>query len=293
MPPYSYVPDSVADFKRLAEVLRAILCERKVEDVLNRIAQTLDLFIPSHDVVLWEKQGELLTPVIARGIDAPIMHNLKLRIGVGLTGLTALICRPICSNDAHLDPRARTIPDTENTPEAMFCAPLVAGDELLGVLTIYRCGDDREFSQREVDLASTFADLAAIAIDNAHAHSETERRARTDELTGIANRREFRERLLAEIAASRRHGHPLSLLMLDLDGFKQINDTCGHDRGDQVLKSFTSLLKTRTRQDDVVARLGGDEFVFLLPHIAFNDALSFAHRLDGVIAEHSAELGCG
>ena len=242
MPPYFHVPDPDAGFRRLADMLRLVLSERLIEDVLARIAQTLDELVPSQDIIAWEKRGEELLPVLARGANARKMRTLHIRVGDGLTGLAALMSRPICSNDAHLDPRSRLVPGTEDVPEAIVCVPLVAQEVLIGVLSLYRRGQKRAFSRGEFELACTFADLAAIAIDNAHTHSELGQRATTDELTGVANRRGFREVLAREVVAAERYGHPLSLLLFDLDGFKAVNDTHGHERGDEVLRTFARLL---------------------------------------------------
>jgi GGDEF domain-containing protein/putative methionine-R-sulfoxide reductase with GAF domain len=273
MPPYLHVPDPDAGFRRLADMLRLVLSERLVEDVLARIAETLDELVPSQDIIAWEKHGEELLPVLARGANAGMMRTVRVRVGEGLTGLAALMSRPICSNDAHLDPRSQLVPGTEDVPEAIICVPLVVHEALIGVLSLYRRGQKRAFSRGEFELACTFADLAAIAIDNAHTHSKLEQRATTDELTGVANRRGFREVLAREVAAADRHGHPLSLLLFDLDGFKAVNDTHGHERG------------------DLVARTGGDEFVFLLPHATYSEADGISRRLQQVMNERAAELG--
>jgi diguanylate cyclase (GGDEF)-like protein len=291
MPPYLHVPDPDAGFRRLADMLRLVLSERLIEDVLARIAQTLDELVPSQDIIAWEKRGAELLPVLARGINAKKMRTLSVRVGDGLTGLTALMSLPICSNDAHLDPRSRLVPGTEDVPEAIVCVPLVAHEALIGVLSLYRRGQKRAFSRGEFELACTFADLAAIAIDNAHTHNELKQRATTDELTGVANRRGFREVLAREVAAAERHGHPLSLLLFDLDGFKAVNDTHGHERGDEVLRAFARLLKRRARECDLVARTGGDEFAFLLPHATYSEADGVSRRLQLVMEERAAELG--
>lgn len=293
MPPYFQTADRTAGFKRLADMLRLVLRERSIEDLLARIAETLDEVVPSQDIIAWEKSGDELRPVLARGADAEKMRALHVRIGEGLTGLCALMNRPICSNDAHLDPRSRYVPGTEDVPEAIICMPLVAHETLIGVLSLYRRGRKRAYSPDEFELACTFADLAALAIDNARTHRELEQRASTDDLTGVANRRRFREELEREIATAERYERPLSLLLLDLDGFKAVNDTYGHERGDEVLRAFADLLQQRARRSDLVARIGGDEFAFLLPHTTYPDADGLAQRIQRLLAERAAELGVG
>jgi diguanylate cyclase (GGDEF)-like protein len=291
MPPYLHVPDPDAGFRRLADMLRFVLSERLVEDVLARIAETLEELVPAQDIIAWEKHGEELLPVLARGANSGTMRELHLRVGEGLPGLAALMSLPILSNDAHLDRRSRPVPGIENVPEAMICVPLAVREALIGVLSLSRRGPKRAFSQGEFELACTFADLAAIAIDNARIHSELEQRATTDDLTGVANRRRFREELVREVAAAERHGHALSLLLLDLDGFKAVNDTHGHERGDEVLRAFARLLRQRARKSDLVARTGGDEFAFLLPHTSRSEAEGLSRRLRQSMSERAAHLG--
>lgn len=102
---------------------------------------------------------------------------------------------------------------------------------------------------------------------------------RTDPLTGLANRRFFMEILEKEISLARRHRAPLSLIMVDLDHFKKINDAYGHDQGDEVLKAFAALLQRHTRKEDLPARFGGEEFILILPHADLINALATAERV--------------
>jgi len=105
------------------------------------------------------------------------------------------------------------------------------------------------------------------------------RLAATDELTSLYNRRFFNEQLLAAISAAKRHGHKLSLIMIDIDYFKRVNDTLGHCEGDRILKAFADLLRENIRVEDIAARWGGEEFIVLLPHTSIEAAFSMAERI--------------
>ena len=110
-----------------------------------------------------------------------------------------------------------------------------------------------------------------------------ERLATTDTLTGACNRRKFNELILVEIERARRHGHPLSLLILDIDLFKRVNDTCGHEAGDEVLVAIAHLVRAGIRAADCLARWGGEEFVVLAPHVALEGMEVLAERLRAAV----------
>jgi diguanylate cyclase (GGDEF)-like protein len=281
----------LAGYRQLATVLGVLLGERGIGEVLARIAETLRGLIPCDDVVIWGCADDELRAMFARGADAEAIRRLRIPVGVGLTGLAAETRTPILSNDAHLDPRARQVPDTALQPEAMMCVPLLVRGELIGVLSVYRMGEDCAFEADEFELTKHFAEVAAIAIDNARARDELEHLAATDDLTGIANRRRFRQELERELAAAERYTRVVSLLLLDLDGFKNVNDSFGHDRGDEVLRAVAFLLSRWTRKCDLIARVGGDEFALLLPGTSPEQAAELAVRLGDSIAARVGDLG--
>jgi diguanylate cyclase (GGDEF)-like protein len=111
------------------------------------------------------------------------------------------------------------------------------------------------------------------------ANETISRLAATDELTGLSNRRSFNDSLSAAVSATRRHHYPLSMIMIDLDHFKKINDTCGHSEGDEVLKLFANLLREMIRAEDLAARWGGEEFAVILPHTHCEAAAALAERI--------------
>ncbi len=269
-----------AGHRRLAGLLRDVVAEQSVEAVLARVASTLRELIHCEDVVVWEAVGvDELAVAVARGEDEEQMRALRIRFGEGLTGVAALERCSVVANEAHLDPRARVVPGTELAPEAVACLPLLARDGLLGVLSLYRRGGSRGFASEEIELVADFAAVAALALDNAKTRAELELLATTDELTGLANRRRFRSELGREIAAAARYQAPLSLLLLDLDDFKAINDRYGHESGDQALKDVAHAIQQRLRAPDLAARIGGDEFAILLPQASRQAAEALAHSL--------------
>jgi diguanylate cyclase (GGDEF)-like protein len=152
----------------------------------------------------------------------------------------------------------------------------VAGGDVGAV--IGRATAANELDREQVEAATLFAQHTAALIDVGQALRREQRAAVTDSLTGLLNRRGLEDRLTEELARCRRNGHELSLVMIDCDGLKAINDTGGHELGDAVLQRVADCLREHKRIADVAARLGGDEFVVLLPETGAGDALGFAER---------------
>lgn len=164
-----------------------------------------------------------------------------------------------------------------------ICLPFISQTHPLGVLYLYR--DDRDaFLPEEIELLATFSHLAAVAAENTRLHTNTAKLAATDALTGLLNRRMLEERLQIEQQRAQRYGKAFSLLMLDIDHFKKINDSYGHLAGDAVLKALASALSQQTRDIDSVARFGGEEFVIVLPETDGDGARVVAERIRTAIA---------
>jgi diguanylate cyclase (GGDEF)-like protein len=125
---------------------------------------------------------------------------------------------------------------------------------------------------------------AAIAIRNAQLLAEVEHLARTDSLTGLLNRRAFEDKLVYEIARAQRYNYALSLLMIDIDDFKQYNDKFGHSVGDEHLKVVSDLIVKCVRLPDMVARIGGEEFTVILPHTSKKGGINLAERIRESVA---------
>ncbi|MEA2354608.1 MAG: hypothetical protein QOD61_737, partial [Solirubrobacteraceae bacterium] len=150
-------------------------------------------------------------------------------------------------------------------------------DEVLGVISVAR--DERAFDPGERDLFAYLARQAGVSIENVGLHEQVQRQALTDELTGLFNHRRFVEALTAESERARRFSQSVGLVMLDLDDFKAVNDTYGHQQGDQVLRSVADLMRTYSREIDSPARYGGEELAVVLPQTELDGAYQLAERL--------------
>jgi diguanylate cyclase (GGDEF)-like protein len=168
--------------------------------------------------------------------------------------------------------------------KALLMLPLVARGETIGLMEIIdEC--DREFDDFDIDFCRALCDVVATALRNARLFAQVEELAARDRLTGLYNRRLFEEHLELAVARARRTGEDLSLLVIDLDGLKRINDLGGHIAGDEALQALAEALISTTRATDVVCRLGGDELAVILPGSAPEDALAIAERAQHRLTE--------
>jgi diguanylate cyclase (GGDEF)-like protein len=272
----------VQSYRQLADVFHDILSEHSLDNLLERIADTLADLVP-HDTLSFYQADEaqtILIPVFARDKWAENILSDQSNFGEGITGWAALHREPVRTNRAHEDPRRKTVPGTpDDEPEALITVPLIARDLVKGMLNIYRLGEDASFSDDEFELATRFADAAALALDNAQIRARLEYQAQTDSLTGLYNHRHFHERLRAELTRASRTRDSVAVLMLDIDDFKRVNDVYGHGTGDQVLRDLADLLRSALRGSDVVCRLGGEEFGVVMPSCDAGDALNLGRRL--------------
>jgi diguanylate cyclase (GGDEF)-like protein len=168
--------------------------------------------------------------------------------------------------------------DGQTRAGAVISVPLVAAGSSLGVLQVH-LGAGRSLRPRQIEALCALCAEASIAIETARLRAERDRLAVTDRLTGILNRGEWEKRLADEVARCSRYHHPLSVLLLDVDNFKEINDQCGHAEGDRILRGLATVFQTCIRTTDTAARYGGDEFALLLPETDLDGAAVVADRI--------------
>jgi diguanylate cyclase (GGDEF)-like protein len=162
---------------------------------------------------------------------------------------------------------------------SLMAAPLLQDDRVLGILIVHQCRKVRDWQANEVSLIAAVADQLAVAVSHAQLFEQVKRQAITDGLTGLYNHIYFKNRLNEELNRAQRKGGACSLLMIDLDKLKQINDTYGHPIGDAAIRQVATVLKSLLRSGDTAARYGGEEFAVILPETPLSEAVLIADRL--------------
>jgi diguanylate cyclase (GGDEF)-like protein len=182
-----------------------------------------------------------------------------------------------------LDERTAPGLDAGGHPQHALVVPIQRAGQLMGAMELY-LNDWRELNEDQADLLNGVAAQAAIAISHAQLFQAQEENALTDELTKLPNRRALAQRFLQEMQRARRHHNPIAFLMIDLDHFKQVNDTYGHLQGDAVLAELAQILVTGARESDVCARYGGEEFALILHETTEPGARTLAERIRAKVA---------
>lgn len=173
------------------------------------------------------------------------------------------------------------------TPEcgvrSQAAVPLRIGANVFGVM-IMASASVRELTAAESERLAVLGNQSSLSLQNALLHGELERLSVTDRLTELYNHGYFQQRLDEEFKRSQRFGHVMSLIMLDIDDFKQFNDTHGHPKGDTILKAVSTVIREQLREMDIAARYGGEEFVIVLPETELEGALAVAERVRAGVA---------
>ncbi len=211
----------------------------------------------------------------------------RIPLGAGILGRVARSGESALVQTSGNDPLQGVLTQSRS----VLCIPITYGSTQLGVLNVESQQEDA-FSPQDVLILNTLADLLATALHNSFVFQKLQQQSITDGLTGIKTRRFFYEALSSEWRRGLRSGRPFSIILIDLDKFKVVNDTHGHLEGDLVLARVGRLLEQKCRQSNVVARYGGDEFIILMPETGIEQAEALAERLrqwlatDAMLDEH-------
>ncbi|MEW5737430.1 MAG: diguanylate cyclase [Myxococcota bacterium] len=279
----------VGELQILYDLSRTITSTLNLPEVLERIAQVVPqrLKVPKFSIMLLN--GEGLLEVLKAWPANVGSEGLTFSVGEGICGHAAATRKDVYVPDLELDRMFRIRGGAGAKGRGcLLSVPMVHGDELLGVLNFER-PEKADFSAEEIEFFTAVAGQAAMAVQNARLHEQTVALSVTDPLTGIPNRRHLFQQLDAEIVRANRFGTQLSVLMIDIDHFKHLNDTAGHSAGDDVLKQVSAVLRGAVRKVDTVARYGGEEFMVLLPQIARAEALEVAEKLRRSVEESPCE----
>ncbi len=292
MPTSDIQSSNVQDLIDLLEVARLVVSTLEMDQVLEAILKSAMKLTDTSagSIALYKKDTQELELHAHRGLSQDFIGNTVWRVRPG--GLTDRILKsnkPTVINDTTNKKFFTNPLALKEGIKSIVCVPLAFKDDIIGILYV----DDfspRKFEKSQLNLLSILSSFAAMSIDHARLHENTRKMAFTDGLTGLYNHRHFQEQLEKEISRSSRHKETFSLLMIDIDDFKCINDKFGHTFGDKVLQKLADIFTASIRDSDTPARYGGEEFAVILPRVASEQASLMAQRIRKQVKIKSASL---
>jgi diguanylate cyclase (GGDEF)-like protein len=263
---------------RLTASLRDLVSELRTDELLDKITANAKAALGGKEFALLLKD-EANACRATGSIPADLLETLER----WAMGAPHVLERPTTIDAFGPGTGLEPLAGHPRVPLGSLCAvPLVFKGESLGALAALAHGP-RAFLPHDVTVLESYAAQAAVALSNAHLVDRLAERASQDALTGLLNHREFHEAIEREIARAGREGKPLSVVLLDLDGFKRVNDESGHAEGDKVLRMVAAAIKSACRPSDVACRVGGDEFGVVLPGADAKDAAAVARRIESAL----------
>ena len=264
------------------DVAKALTSSLDLDSILQTIMEKMaEYFRPdTWSLLMVDEEKSELYFAIAIGSASEALKNVRLKVGEGIAGHVAKFGEKLIVPDVRKDKRfTKRIDDlTQMETQSIICVPLKSKLRVLGVIQLVNV-EMKSFSHEEEFFLQALCDYAAIAIENARSVEKIQELTITDDCTGLYNARHLYKTLEQEVYRSSRFGYEFSVLFIDLDHFKQVNDTHGHLIGSKLLAEIGYLIKAQLRLIDFAFRYGGDEFVVLLPQTGKDSALVVAKRL--------------
>ncbi len=271
------------------EFSSAVDLQTTMEMFTNKIRE----FVPFETCALYllDHNKRSATAAHTEGINSELLRMRQIKVGQGATGFALRECKTVINVEPDLDFQYS---QTELTQLylTMAAVPLVADDELVGAVTIYS-QEIEEYGEEHARLLETISRIAADAIGKSLKHDEATTHAMTDPMTGLPNARSLQRQFEKEVARAVRSSTSFQVLMLDLDGFKAVNDSYGHKAGDEMLRSISRVIREQLREYDFLARYGGDEFVALVPETSPNDVIDLCRRIEKAVRGFKLPVGEG
>jgi diguanylate cyclase (GGDEF)-like protein/putative nucleotidyltransferase with HDIG domain len=260
------------------------------------LGETLSVFsvklraLAAYDAIaIYVRHGEELVPEYVNGDNFRLFASLRIPIGQGLSGWVAQNLKPILNGNPSVEPGYLNDASKYSTLSSALAVPLEGLQGVVGVVALYHADKDF-FTSDHLRILLAVSSKMALAIENALKYEQAESSATTDYLTGLPNARSLFLQLDRELARCKRDNTNLTVMVSDMDGFKQINDRFGHLEGNRVLRLFAHSLKETSREYDYVARMGGDEFVVIAPGLTPEASARKAEQMRELVHQVGIEV---
>lgn len=277
----------------LYELAKVFSSSLNLPDTLSRFTAKIGELVPFDTCVvyLFDEAEQTATAVCAEGKNSEALKDKRVKSGEGATGYALKKLQPVYNINPALD-FSFYAHDFILDYTAMASLPLLAGERVIGAVSLYSC-ELETYEDEHMRLLETISRIAADAISKSLHHAETESRALTDPMTGLPNARSLQMQFEKEIGRARRNGSEFQVLMLDLDGFKSVNDTFGHKVGDVLLREISKVMRGQLRDYDFLARYAGDEFVVIVPEMSNEGVREMCQRMEKAVCDFVLPIGDG
>ena len=267
----------------LYELARVFSSSLNLRETLSLFVEKIGELVPfdSCAVYLFNQSDEFAIAVHTEGKYSSALKNKRVKAGEGATGYVMKKRQPVYKIDPGLDFTLSQV-ELANEFSAMASLPLISEEKLVGAVSLYSCALEN-YEEEHMRLLETVSRIASDAICASLQHAETETRALTDPMTNLPNARSLQIHFEKEAARADRSKSNFQLLMLDLDGFKAVNDTYGHKIGDLMLKEIAKVMRAQLRDYDFLARYAGDEFVAIVPETDDAAIRELCHRMEEAV----------
>ena len=262
-----------------------------LDETLSVLSVRLKRLIPCDCIAVYVCKEDRIIPQFVSGENSRLFSSLEIPMGEGLSGWVASNRKPIINGNPSVEPGYLNDPDKFSTLHSALSVPLEAVNGIVGVLTLYQAEKDA-FTKDHLRILLAISSKIAFSVENALKYQLAESSATTDYLTGLPNARSLFLHLDRELARCKRLNSPLTVLVCDLNGFKQVNDRFGHLEGNKVLRLIAQGLQQACREYDYVARMGGDEFVLVVPGISSAAIESKIGQLKQIVLQAGRQV-CG
>ncbi len=262
----------------LFELSQELGASLSLGETLSVFSVKLKPLVPYDAIAIYIRRNEELIPEYVNGDNFRLFSSLRIPMGQGLSGWVAQNKKPIINGNPSVEPGYLNDPSKFSTLGSALAVPLEGVGGVIGVLAVYR-GERDAFTSDHLRILLAISSKMALAVENALKYQQAESSATTDYLTGLPNARSLFLQLDRELARCKRDKTSLTVMVCDMDGFKQVNDRFGHLEGNHVLRLFAVALKDSCREYDYVARMGGDEFVMVAPGLPADAASKRAEQL--------------
>ncbi|MEP6962569.1 MAG: HD domain-containing phosphohydrolase, partial [Acidobacteriota bacterium] len=272
------------EVQTLFEISQDLGNSLSLDETLSVLNVRLRRIIPHHALAIWLRKGDVLTPAYVNGEDYRLFSSLEIPVGQGLSGWVLENGKPIVNGNPTVESGYLNDPTVCSMLRSAVAVPLEGNGRTIGVLALYHLERDA-FTRDHLRILSAINTKIGMAIENSLRFTQAESTATTDFMTSLPNARSLFLHLDSELSRAKRGNQPLTVLVLDMDGLKAINDRFGHLEGNRVLSQVATGLKAACREYDYVARMGGDEFVVMLPGMRATDIQARIENLRQVVAQ--------